>query len=415
MRTTTTGMGRRTRALDGLAGASRSALRMVAAAALAFAALALPAAAQEQPTGAEPAASKRELARQRYEAGSAAFEAGDYPTALRELEESYRLFASLRTLYSLGLCQQKLGDFAAAVRSLEQYLAEAGADAPPELRTQAEQLVAQMRAEMGRLEISVNVDGAEVLVDGTRAGSSPLASPVDVGPGWHVVEARREGHAGAPQRVSVTAGATAAVVVTLTEVVEAGAGTGTGMGTGTGTGAGVGTGAGGGRGAGVGEQGPPGGVSEQEWYGISDSDYQEYVFSTGRHQPLANWILERNRENPDLTLAEILAGSQGPAWLLAGTLVYVRYEHDFEKNGDDLPWFSFFEWMLGSALTLGAIVMAIIDALDVGEVVVAHPERLLTAPEGVRPTAAAEGARAAADDGPAVDLSLGFGGLVLRF
>jgi tetratricopeptide (TPR) repeat protein len=411
MQTTTTDTRRRTPALDGLAGTPRTALRMLVVAALAAAGLAPPAAAQEQPSGAEPAVSNRELARQRYEAGSAAFEAGDYPTARRELEESYRLFASLRTLYSLGLCQQKLGDYAAGVRSLEQYLLEAGADAPPELRTQAEQLISQMRAEMGRLEIAVNVDGADVLVDGTRAGVSPLVSPVDVGPGWHVVEARREGYEGTPQRANVTTGATAAVAVSLTEV----AGTGAGTGAGTVAGAGTGTGTGAGAGTGTGAE-PTGGMSEQEWYGISDSDYQDYVFSTGRNQPLANWILERNRENPDLTLAEILAGSQGPAWLLAGTLVYVRYEHDFEKNGDDLPWFSFFEWMLGSALTLGAIVMAIIDVMDIGEVVVAHPERLMATPEGVRPASAVdESVRVAADEAPVVDLSLGFGGLMLRF
>ena len=141
------------------------------------------------------------------------------------------------------------------------------------------------------------------------------------------------------------------------------------------------------------------------------------MFSTGRHQPLSNWILERNRENPDLTLAEILAGSQGPAWLLAGTLVFVRYEWDYETRNDRLPWFSFFEWMLGSALTVGAIVMAIIDVLDIGSVVVAHPERLMSQPEGVRPGAAAgESVRAAqADRGPQVDLSLGLNGLTLRF
>ena len=403
MQTTTTDTRRRTRALDGPGGTPRAALRLLVVAALVAAGLAAPAAAQEQPSGAEPAASNRELARQHYEAGAAAFEAGDYPTALRELEESQRLFDSLRTLYSLGLCQQKLGDYGAAVRSLQRYLDEAGAEAPPDLRTQAEQLVAQMRAEMGLLQITINVDGADVLVDGARVGVSPLVSPVDVGPGWHVVEAQREGYAGTPQRVSVTTGATAAVAVTLAEVpgivpqpvsepepepVPDGQPFG----------------------------GPSPGTSEQEWYGISDGDYQEYVFSTGRHQPLANWILERNRENPDLTLAEILAASQGPAWLLAGTLVYVGFEDEATASGD-IPWFSFFEWLLGGALTFGAILMAIVDVLDIGEVAVEHPERLLAAPEGTRPVAAAdEDARvAAADDAPAVDLSLGLNGLTLRF
>jgi hypothetical protein len=40
-----------------------------------------------------------EAARQHYETGAAAFEAGDFATAQAEMEESYRLFPSLRTLY----------------------------------------------------------------------------------------------------------------------------------------------------------------------------------------------------------------------------------------------------------------------------------------------------------------------------
>jgi tetratricopeptide (TPR) repeat protein len=361
--------------------------------------------AQEAP-GAGETTSVREQARVLYETGAAAFDAGDYAAALQKLQESYRLFASLRTLYSLGLCQHALGDFAAATRSLDQYLREAGADAPTELRTRAEELLGQMRAQMGKLDVRANVEGAEILVDGVVVGSSPLAEPVDIGPGWHVVEARRTGYRSEPQRANVTTGETATVALALVALpVETHPEPGPGAGTSPPPP------------VVVPEYGPPPGVTEQEWYGIGDADYQAYVFETGRRQSLANWVLERNRENPDLDLAEILAGSQGPAWLLAGTLVYVRYEYDFEKNGDRLPWFSTFEWMLGSALTLGAIVMAIIDALDVDKVNVAHPERLVAVPAGAHGsrTGAGESSPSAAAAPPPLDLSVGFGGLTLRF
>lgn len=359
-----------------------------------------PAAAQE-PTGAP---SPREQARQHYDAGATAFEAGDFAAALVDLDESYRLFPSLRTLYSLGLCQHALGSFGPALRSLEQYLGEAGADAPADLRARAEALVAQIRAELGRIDVRVNVEGVDLLVDGEVVGRSPLDAPVDVGPGWHVVEARHEQWDGSAQRVNVTAGGTATVALALErrpeptpppmpEVAPPAAPT----------------------------VGPPDGVSEQEWYGISDADYRQYVYSTGRHQPLANWLLERNRENPDLDLGIILAGSQGAAWLAAGTLVYLVHEKNWETNGDDLPWLSFFQWLLGGALTLGAVAMVIVDALDVDKIAVEHPERLIATRATASlpaPTAASElEQRWAAEAAPAlpVDVSLGVTGLTLRF
>jgi hypothetical protein len=378
--------------------------RAVVAAAFLAAALAAPAAAAQDQAAPQPA-SDREAAREHYETGAAAFEAGDYATALEHLAESYRLFASLRTLYSLGLCQHALGDYGAATRSLEQYLREAGEEAPPDLRARAEQLVAEMRTQMGRIDVRVSVDGAEVLVDGAPVGTSPLAAPVDVGPGWHVVEARREGHETATRRVQAAAGETASVALeppALPEpppVPEAPEAPSPGPAQ-----------------SAAAFYGPPAGVSEQEWFGISDADYREYVFSTGRHQPLSNWILERNREDPDLTYAEIVASTQGPAWLLAGTFVYIFYERD--REGQALPWMSFFEWLLGGVVTAGAVVVAIVDALDLGKVDVEHPERLIAVPAGLAlppATLPPETAARAAPRRPPVSASFGIGGLVLRF
>jgi tetratricopeptide (TPR) repeat protein len=355
----------------------------------------VPAGAQEAGTAGEPT-SAREQARVLYEAGAAAFDAGDYGTAREKLEQSYELFASLRTLYSLGLCQHALGDFGPAVRSFDQYLREAGAEAPAELRARAEELLAQMRTELGRLDVRVSTDGAAILVDGTVVGRSPLAGPVDVGPGWHVVEAQREGWRGEPQRVSVASGGTASVALMLEELPPAPTVPPPPL-----------------QSYAMPLYGPPAGVSEKEWYGISDSDYQEYVFSTGRHQPLANWILERNRENPDLDLGIILSGSQGPAWLLVGSLVYVLYEEDkVADKSYDVPWMSMFTWLLGSALTTGAIILLIVDALDIGEVAVEHPERLTSVPAGSPITAPAA---VAEEEGIPVQVSFGIGGLVLRF
>jgi hypothetical protein len=170
--------------------------------------------------GATPAVaqqpSEREQARQHYQTGAASFERGDYASALVELQQSYELFASLRTLFSIAQCQQALFDYPAAIRSVEQYLREGGADVPANLRAQAETMLADMRRDMAHVTVSVaGVDGAHILVDGAERATSPSTGPIDVGPGAHDVEVRADGYATARRQVTVAAGATESVRVTL--------------------------------------------------------------------------------------------------------------------------------------------------------------------------------------------------------
>jgi hypothetical protein len=362
------------------------------------------AAAQPAPAGVEQPASDRERARQRYDEGMTAYQAGDYAAARAALEESYRLFASLRTLFSLGLCRQAAGDDPGAIHAFEQYLREAGAEAPADLRSQAEERLASLRAGVGRLRVQADIDGAEIRIDGEVVGTTPLAEPLAAGPGWHLVEAVRAGYDSAPQRVQIAAGSETSVSLTLAPAAVAPlppppppAGDSALSTDGY-----------------LVRYGPPEGVSEVEWYGISDAAYRNYIYSTGRRMPLPNWILEQNRENTDYLWAEVIAGTQGAAWLAAGTFVYLFYEKDM--NYDPLPWMSFFEWLLGGALIVRAVGVAIVEALDIGHVEVAHPERLLAVPAGF-PTAGDSPSTATLDlpERPAWSASFGPGGLLLRF
>ncbi|WP_437966209.1 hypothetical protein WMF04_42450 [Sorangium sp. So ce260] len=53
--------------------------------------------------------------------------------------------------------------------------------------------LAEAKSQVGTLRISVNVDDAEVLIDGKRIGQSPLEDQVFVDPGKRTIEARRSG------------------------------------------------------------------------------------------------------------------------------------------------------------------------------------------------------------------------------
>jgi hypothetical protein len=336
----------------------------------------------------EDPGSAREQARMHYETGVAAFEAGDYDTALENLEESYRLFASLRTLYSIGLAHHAVGDYPAALRALRRYLEEGGTEVPEDLRARAETLLAEMRDRVARLDVRVDVEGALVRIDGAPAGTTPLPAPIEVGPGRHVVEVAADGYVSRAQRTFVNAGAQNTLLFLLEPApaatapepepppVAPAAET----------------------------RGPPPGVSEQEWYGVGDAGYRRYVYETGRRRPLANWILDANRESDEMLLAEVACGTLGPSWLAAGTIAWMFIDDEYTRT-----WMSTLEWALGGVLTLAAIVLAVFDAVDYGSVDVAHPERLFRLAETGGTSTADGGGRAR------VTAALGPGGLELRF
>jgi hypothetical protein len=75
--------------------------------------------------------------------------------------------------------------------------------------------LAAIAAKLATLAVEVNEDGAAVLVDGRAMGVSPLAAPVEVNPGDHIVEARLDGHRGEPGRVTVMPGGSVMVRLEL--------------------------------------------------------------------------------------------------------------------------------------------------------------------------------------------------------
>ncbi len=86
-----------------------------------------------------------ERARAHFEAGEAHFDAGRYREAMAEFSRADALVASPINRYNIALCQDSLGDAAAAVREYRAYL-EAMPDAPN--RGDVEARIAELREEL---------------------------------------------------------------------------------------------------------------------------------------------------------------------------------------------------------------------------------------------------------------------------
>jgi hypothetical protein len=127
--------------------------------------------------------------------------------ALPFLEQAYRTARTPRTAAHLGLVELELDDYAAA----ERFLSEALTATPThpwvaKNRATLEQQLATARANVGELAIAGSPAGAEIWIDGARAGQLPLAAPLRLNKGRVDVQVRAPGHVSATESVSVVAG-----------------------------------------------------------------------------------------------------------------------------------------------------------------------------------------------------------------
>lgn len=162
-----------------------------------------------QPTGAPPPAVQPPPlleASERFQRGVASFREGDFDAALAEFSRAYKLSPNYRLLYNLAQVQAERHDSVAALKLLEQYVAEAGDALDDERRANVAQLNRDLQRHITELRVSSNVSNAQLAVDGVVVGRAPLSEPLWVNAGSHTVRLTHEGYAPSSKEVSVAGG-----------------------------------------------------------------------------------------------------------------------------------------------------------------------------------------------------------------
>jgi hypothetical protein len=86
----------------------------------------------------------------------------------------------------------------------------------PELRDRMQKALDEAKRQVGAVRISVNVDRADIYVDGTtKIGQAPLSDEYFVDPGQHTFEARLKGYKSARQSITSTKGTIQELKLTL--------------------------------------------------------------------------------------------------------------------------------------------------------------------------------------------------------
>lgn len=155
-------------------------------------------------------------AREQFMAGIAHFRQHQYRDAIRRFQLAAELVPSADLWFNIARAYEEVSEYDAAVEHYQRYLRDR-VDPPDramveghivELRARAEQERAQRRSAptAGELRLTANHDGADVVLDGESAGSSPWPAVREIAPGRHTLTLESEGYIPFRSEVSVERG-----------------------------------------------------------------------------------------------------------------------------------------------------------------------------------------------------------------
>ena len=155
-----------------------------------------PTAGPNEPATVEPAVSAAEAkkkAKEHFETGLRLYEDGDYSLALIEFERAYSYIPDFRVLYNIGQVSIQLGRYARASQALEQYLKDGGPKVNQARVTAVHGDLKMLEGRTAHLMVKSNVEGADVLLDNSLLGKTPISEPVLVDAGEHRITLKKDG------------------------------------------------------------------------------------------------------------------------------------------------------------------------------------------------------------------------------
>lgn len=138
------------------------------------------------------------MARERFKEGVGYFDQKQYDKARAAFLQAYALKKHPAVLLNLAQSELRSAHEADAATHFSAYLREA-TDSTDAEKQAAEAGLAAAKVTVGEVEVKVAERGAEIYVDGSLQGNSPLPGALYVAPGTHTVEARKDGRTASTQ------------------------------------------------------------------------------------------------------------------------------------------------------------------------------------------------------------------------
>jgi len=161
------------------------------------------------------AADPEARARAHYDRATDLFSEGNYPAALLELQRAGELRPSYKLFHSIAQVHAAMNDPASALEAYRKYLEQGGQKISPERRREVTDEMAALARRVATVTVSADVPGAEVWVDDTRVGTTPLRAPLSLNAGQHRISLRHAKYPQRSRRVTAVGGGTERVELSL--------------------------------------------------------------------------------------------------------------------------------------------------------------------------------------------------------
>ena len=147
-----------------------------------------------------------ESARSHFRLGVDFYREGNFRAALIEFQRAYADAPHYKLLYNLGQASLELQEYASAIDFFSAYLSQGAGEISAERRGEVEESIRYLESRIAHVTIVSNRDGAELYVDDTLVGKSPLEAAVRIGAGRHKLTATLPGAATVERNLDVAAG-----------------------------------------------------------------------------------------------------------------------------------------------------------------------------------------------------------------
>lgn len=163
-------------------------------------------AAHAQPASAPPAQAANEDAGQRFKRGVELYQDHDFRAAILEFQRAYQIAPNFRVLYNIGQAYFEVQDYVAAEDAFTRYLRDGGGDVPADRVEEVKGLLEKLKARIATLELTANVEGAQISIDDVERGTTPLPGPIRISAGQRKLTITKEGFTSISRSLSMTGG-----------------------------------------------------------------------------------------------------------------------------------------------------------------------------------------------------------------
>lgn len=133
-------------------------------------------------------------AKKMFKEGVSYFESGKHAQALKAFQKSYKLRPHWAIRFNLGLCYKEIGMYTEAKEEFLGFLEEGGSKVKNATEKEVGKELAILSGIIATIEIDINVDGAEIWMDGKYFADLPIKDKIDMDPGSHLIAIHHEGY-----------------------------------------------------------------------------------------------------------------------------------------------------------------------------------------------------------------------------